>query len=126
MKKFGYTDERLDWGKAKYRQPIVFNEEENGRGLRVIEAVPGGARRIGGFLPKRRQGLLRIPARSNPEARQAAAQAGETLNANGIVPDSMEVYQNLANNPTFWYRCSRWGVSLPTMRISSQGKEAVA
>lgn len=44
MKKFGYTDERLDSGKVKFhRRRIVFRKAEKGagRGLRGIEAMPG-------------------------------------------------------------------------------------
>ena len=101
MKKFGYTDERLDWGKTKLTAVESFFEKQKKEQAEAYAASKQYLEQrahVADFYRKDVK-LLRIPARSNPELDKLLPKQVETNNANQMVKDSMEVYQNLINNP---------------------------
>lgn len=101
MKTFGYTDERLDSGKVKLTAVESFFEKqkkEQGEAYAASKQYLEQRDHVEEFYRKDVK-LLRIPARSNPELDKLLPKQVETSNSNQMVKDSMEVYQNLINNP---------------------------
>lgn len=101
MKKFGFTDERLDWGTTKLTAIESFFEKqkkEQGEAYAASKQYLEQRAHVEDFYRKDIK-LLRIPARSNPELGKLLPKQVETNNANQMVKDCMEVYQNLINNP---------------------------
>lgn len=101
MKKFGFTDERLDWGTTKLTAIESFFEKqkkEQGEAYAASKQYLEQRAHVEDFYRKDIK-LLRIPARSNPELDKLLPKQVQTDNANQMVKDCMEVYQNLINNP---------------------------
>ncbi|WP_320053441.1 hypothetical protein [uncultured Acetobacteroides sp.] len=101
LKKYGYTDERLDWGTTKLTAIESFFEKqkkEQGEAYAASKQYLEQRAHVEEFYRKDIK-LLRIPARSNPELDKLLPKQVQTDNANQLVKDSMEVYQNLINNP---------------------------
>ncbi|TCN67560.1 hypothetical protein [Acetobacteroides hydrogenigenes] len=101
LKKFGYTDERLDLGMTMLTAVESFFEKqkkEQAEAYAATKAYQEKKAYVEDFYRKDIK-LLRIPARSNPELSKLLPAFVETDNLNELLKTGLVVYQNLVNNP---------------------------
>jgi len=101
LKKFGYTDERLDLGMTMLTAVESFFEKQKKEQAEAYAATKTYQEKkayVEDFYRKDIK-LLRIPARSNPELSKLLPSFVETDNLNELLKTGLVVYQNLVNNP---------------------------